>query len=215
MCYFPGNHWQLKNQSKTIVTGIPIREDFFHGDVTQGRAMCGFSVDKKLLLVFGGSIGADPINQIVRQLLPGLLTQFQVVHICGENKIDPDCNYVGYKQFAYLHEEFPHVLAAADLVIARAGANSIYELIVLRKPNILIPLAKTSSRGDQILNAQYCVERGFSEMILQEQLTTELLLQKIAVVEQNREVMIEAMKKFEVLASVKLIYEVLIRLIGR
>jgi UDP-N-acetylglucosamine--N-acetylmuramyl-(pentapeptide) pyrophosphoryl-undecaprenol N-acetylglucosamine transferase len=206
---FPETIAQIKNKEKAIITGIPIREDFFRGSVERGRTICGFTSDKKILLVFGGSLGADQINKVVRQLLPNILERFQIVHVCGEGKIDPNCNYTGYRQFAYLHEEFPDILAAADLVISRSGANSLYELIALRKPNILIPLAKTASRGDQILNAKYCAERGFSVVIFQEQLTPELLLEKIALVEKNRDVMIEAIKKFAVLDSVKLIHEVI------
>jgi UDP-N-acetylglucosamine--N-acetylmuramyl-(pentapeptide) pyrophosphoryl-undecaprenol N-acetylglucosamine transferase len=206
---FPETIAQSKNKEKAIITGIPIREDFFRGSVERGRTICGFTSDKKILLVFGGSLGADQINKVVRQLLPNILERFQIVHVCGEGKIDPNCNYTGYRQFAYLHEEFPDILAAADLVISRSGANSLYELIALRKPNILIPLAKTASRGDQILNAKYCAERGFSVVIFQEQLTPELLLEKIALVEKNRDVMIEAIKKFAVLDSVKLIHEVI------
>ena len=206
---FPETIAQIKNKEKAIVTGTPIREDFFRGNAERGRTICGFTADKKVLLVFGGSLGADQINKIVRQLLPNILERFQVVHVCGEGKTDSSCNYAGYRQFAYLHEEFPDVLAAADLVISRSGANSLYELIVLRKPNILIPLAKAASRGDQISNAEYCREHGFSVVILQEQLTSELLLEKIALVEKNRGVMIAAIKKFAVLDSVKLTYEVI------
>ncbi|EKE00533.1 MAG: hypothetical protein ACD_21C00332G0007 [uncultured bacterium] len=205
---FPETINQIKNKQKAVVTGIPIREEFFYGNAEQGRAICGFTPNKKIILVFGGSLGADQINKVVRQLLPGILEQFQIAHICGEGKIDAGYDFAGYKQFAYLHEEFPHILAAADLVISRSGANSIYELIALRKPNILIPLAKASSRGDQILNAEYCVERGISEVILQEQLTAEILLKKIAMVEQQRDVIIAAMKKFAILESVRLIYEI-------
>jgi UDP-N-acetylglucosamine--N-acetylmuramyl-(pentapeptide) pyrophosphoryl-undecaprenol N-acetylglucosamine transferase len=157
--------------------------------------------------VFGGSLGADQINKTVRQVLPEILKRFQVVHVCGEGKIDADCHYEGYKQFAYLHEDFKHILAAADLVVSRSGASSVYELIALRKPSVLIPLAKAFSRGDQILNAQYCVKHGFSEVILSEELTAKCLAEKIDVIEKNREHMIEAIKTFDVLDSVNLIYE--------
>jgi len=206
---FPETIRQIKNKKNAIVTGIPIREEFFQGNAKHGREICGFTPNKKIILVFGGSLGADQINKVVRQLLPNILEQFQIAHVCGEGKIDTNCNYEGYKQFAYLHEEFPHVLAAADLVISRSGANSLYELLALHKPNILIPLAKATSRGDQILNAKYSAERGCSEVILQEQLTPELLLEKIATVEKNHNAMIEAIKKFAVLDGTKLIYEII------
>lgn len=205
---FPETSNQIKNSTKAVITGIPIREDFFHGNAEQGRNICGFAADKKIILIFGGSLGADQINKVVRQLIPDILEQFQIAHVCGRGKIDASCNYPGYQQFDFLNEEFPHVLAAADLVISRSGANSIYELLALRKPNILIPLAKTSSRGDQILNAKYCVERGVSEMILQEQLTPKLLLEKIRKIIKNHDAIIAAIKKFDVLNGVKLIHEI-------
>lgn len=206
---FPETIEQIKNKKKAVITGIPIREDFFQGNVERGLEICGFTPNKKIILVFGGSLGADQINKAVRQLLPNILERFQIAHVCGDGKIDANCNHVGYKQFSYLHEEFPHVLAAADLVISRAGANSLYELLALHKPNILIPLAKTASRGDQILNATYSAKHGLSEIILQEQLTAELLLEKIMTVEKNHKAMIDAIKKFTVLDSTKLIYDII------
>ena len=206
---FPETIEQIKNKKKAVITGIPIRKEFFQGSAERGREICGFTPSKKIILVFGGSLGADQINKIIRQLLPNILERFQIIHVCGENKIDTDCNHEGYKQFAYLYEEFPHVLAAADLVISRSGANSLYELLALHKPNILIPLAKAASRGDQILNAKYSAERGCSEVILQEQLTPEILLEKIAMIEKNHNAMIKAIKKFAVLDGTKLIHEII------
>jgi UDP-N-acetylglucosamine--N-acetylmuramyl-(pentapeptide) pyrophosphoryl-undecaprenol N-acetylglucosamine transferase len=206
---FPETIKQIKNKKKVVTTGIPIRKEFFSGNAKRGREICGFMPNKKIILVFGGSLGADQINKVVRQLLPDILGRFQLAHVCGADKIDANYNYAGYKQFAYLYEEFPHVLAATDLVISRSGANSLYELLALHKPNILIPLAKTASRGDQILNAKYSAERGYSEIILQEQLTPEFLLKKINIVEKNHNTMIEAINKFTVLDSTKLIYNII------
>lgn len=210
---FPETLKQIKNKKKGIVTGIPIRKDFFIGNADYGRKICGFTADKKIILVFGGSLGADKINKIIRSLLTrggDILKKFQIAHICGKNKIDPTIQYPGYKQFAYLHEEFPHLLAASSLVISRSGANSIYELLVLRKPNILLPLAKTASRGDQITNAKYCVNKGFSEIIEAEQLTADVLQAKIELVEKNGDVMIAATTKFEILPATEIIYELIL-----
>ena len=206
---FPETALQIKNKEKVAITGAPIRKEFFNGDAELGRKICGFTSNKKIILVFGGSLGADQINQVVRELLPDILDRFQIVHVCGKGKIDISYSYSGYKQFEYLHEDFPHVLAAADLVIARSGANSVYELIALRKPNILLPLSENASRGDQILNAKYCVDKGFSQMILEEQLTANFLLEKIKIVEQSSDAIIAAMKKFEVLPAAELIYNLI------
>ena len=203
---FPETINQITGKTKGIITGTPIRQEFFAGNAALGRRICGFTTDKKIILVFGGSLGAEKINKVVRELLPNILEKFQIVHITGKNHIDSTLQYASYKQFEYLHEEFPHVLAAAGLVISRSGANSIYELIALRKPNILLPLPKTASRGDQITNAKYCYNKGFSEVILGEQLTANLLLEKIALVEKQSEIMIAAMKQFEIPPTIDIIY---------
>lgn len=204
---FPDTIKQLSNRKKTVITGSPIRKDFFTGNSELGKKICGFTSTKKTMLVFGGSLGADKINKVVRQLLPIILQKFQVVHICGKNKIDNSYNQLNYKQFEYLSENFQHILAAADLVIARSGANSIYELIALRKPNILLPLAATASRGDQLANAKYCMNKGISEIILPEQLTPEFLLEKINKTEQHQDLMVAAIKQFEILPSTELVYK--------
>ncbi len=204
---FPGTIKQIKNKIKGVIAGTPIRQEFFTGNADLGRKICGFTAGKKIILVFGGSLGAEKINKAIRELLPNILAKFQIVHICGQGKIDSSLQYSEYKQFEYLHDEFPHVLAAADLVISRSGANSIYEVIALRKPNLLLPLPKTASRGDQITNAKYCVDKGFSEMILEEQLTTNLLLEKITLTEKQGGAMIAAMKTFEILPTIDIIYK--------
>lgn len=203
---FPETIKQIGDQAKGVITGTPIRQEFFVSNASLGRKICDFTAEKKIILVFGGSLGAEKINKVIRKLLPNILEKFQVVHITGKNNIDHTLPSVNYKQFEYLSEEFPHVLAAADLVISRSGANSIYELIALRKPNILLPLPKTASRGDQITNAKYCSNNGFSEVILDEQLTTNILLEKISLVEKQSATMITAMKKFEILPTIDIIY---------
>jgi len=206
---FPLTARQIKNKNKAVLTGTPIRQDFLNGNVNQGRQFCGFDSNKKIILVFGGSLGADVINKNIRKILPEILVDFDVIHICGLGKIDTNCNSVGYKQFEYLHEQFAHILAAADLVISRAGANSVYELIMAKKPNILIPLAAKFSRGDQILNAKFCAENGYSELILQENLTSEVLLEKIFTTRKNSDKIIKNMHAFKALDSIEIIYSLI------
>lgn len=198
-----------KYQQKTLITGIPICKNFFTGDAALGRKFCGFVANKKTILILGGSLGANRINLLAREILPRLLDQFQIIHICGKNQVDNNYKQPGYQQFAYLHDEYPHILAAADLVISRAGANSIYELLILRKPNILLPLSATASRGDQIVNAKYCAEHGFSITIFAEELSANLLLEKILLLDKQRKTMISAMEKFEVLKATEIISELL------
>lgn len=206
---FPPTAQQIKDKNKVILTGTPIREDFLNGDANQGRQLCGFANNKKVILAFGGSLGADIINKNMRKILPKILNDFNVVHICGQGRVDDSCKHADYKQFEYLHEQFKHILATADLVISRAGANSVYELIMAKKPNVLIPLTAKSSRGDQILNAKYCVKNGYSESILQEELTAEILLEKIYIIEKNSAKITESMQDFKLLDSVEIIYSLI------
>lgn len=206
---FPPTAQQIKDKNKVMLTGTPIRENFLNGKANQGRQLCGFADNKKVILAFGGSLGADIINKNIRKILPKILNDFNVVHICGQGRVDNSCKYIGYKQFEYLHEQFTHILAAADLVISRAGANSVYELIMAKKPNILIPLAAKFSRGDQILNAKFCAENGYSELILQEDFTPEALLEKVYILEKNSDKIIKNMQEFKLLDSVEIIYSLI------
>ena len=206
---FPETANYFKNKDKVIVTGTPIRNEFFHGDPAEGRKLCNFFGDKKIILVYGGSLGAENINIVIRQLLPKILLEYQIVHVCGKGKVDKECQYEGYKQFEYLDAEFPHIIAAADIVVARSGANSIYELLILRKPHILIPLSKSFSRGDQIENAKYCAARGYSQVIFPEELNSDKLYEKINFLAANSDKVVRKLATFARKDSVNIIYDLL------
>jgi len=196
-------------QNKIIVTGTPIRPSLLHGERKLGLALCGFDPNKKVMLVFGGSLGAKPINQAIRKALPSLLALgWQVVHVCGKDQYESNLNYPAYRQFAYLDQEFSHVIAAADLVVSRSGANSVYELLTLKKPHIFIPLAKHSSRGDQIENALHFANSGISQVILEDDLTAATLIEKITWTQEHRDEIIAKMTTLELPNSVALIYSV-------
>ena len=144
-------------------------------------------------MVVGGSLGSASINQVVREALPRLLEDFQVIHLCGKDKVDNlMLNIPGYKQFEYVKTELKDFFALADIVISRAGANAICELLALKKPNILIPLA-AGSRGDQILNAASFEEQGFSIVIREEALDCFCLMDKIQELFENKERYIDTM----------------------
>ncbi|VYU42611.1 undecaprenyldiphospho-muramoylpentapeptide beta-N-acetylglucosaminyltransferase [Clostridium tertium] len=148
---------------KGVLTGTPIREEILKGNATRGKEICGFKDNKEILLVIGGSLGAKSINEAVRKNLKELLKSFNIIHICGKGNLDEKlANTNGYKQFDYVKEELPNLLKASDLIISRAGANVIFELLALKKPTLLIPLSKKISRGDQILNANSFEKEGFS-----------------------------------------------------
>ena len=146
-------------------------------------------------MVVGGSLGSVAVNDAVRSVLPELLQSFQVVHLCGKGKIDESLKDLeGYAQFEYIKDELKDLFALTDLVISRAGANAICELLALHKPNLLIPLSANASRGDQILNARSFERQGYSVVLEEEELNHDVLLKAITDLYQNRETYIQAMK---------------------
>ena len=181
-------------EGKAIHTGTPIRRELFQGDPQRGRNLCGFTGEKPVILVMGGSSGAVAINKAVRALLSKLTRRFQVVHICGKGNFDSILDsHPDYKQFEYVSEELPDIMAMTELVVSRAGANSIYEFLALKKPALLIPLPLSASRGDQILNAQSFERQGFSKVLEQEEMTEDTLYDHIMDLYYNREKYIRAM----------------------
>ena len=165
-CNFPETMAKMP-KDKAVLTGTPIRAELFSGDRQKGLELCGFAADKPVLLIMGGSQGAASVNQAVRSHLDELLRDFQIVHLCGAGKYDSSKDGIdGYKQFEYVKEDLSHLFAAADLIISRAGANAIFEILALRKPNLLIPLS-IGTRGDQILNARSFEAQGFSKVLVE------------------------------------------------
>lgn len=185
-CNFPETVQYLP-KDKAVLSGSPIRSELFEGNKAKGLAFCGFNNQKPVLLIVGGSLGAVAVNNAVRAILPELLKQYQVIHLCGKGKTDASLNGTpGYVQYEFIKDELRDLMAAADIVISRAGANAICELLALRKPNILIPLPAGSSRGDQILNAESFQRQGFSYLLPEEKITNSRLLAVINEVYQNR-----------------------------
>ncbi|MGD7051758.1 MULTISPECIES: undecaprenyldiphospho-muramoylpentapeptide beta-N-acetylglucosaminyltransferase [Bacillaceae] len=172
---------------KVLFTGSPIREELFKGKAQEGRAWLGFHEKKPILTIMGGSLGAKKINETLRQVLTPLTEQYQIVHLCGKGNMDRSLEGVkGYKQFEYINQELPDVLAASEFIISRAGANSIFEFLALRKPMLLIPLSRNASRGDQILNAQSFEKKGFAKVLFEEDLTTETLLTQLEALKNDK-----------------------------
>jgi UDP-N-acetylglucosamine--N-acetylmuramyl-(pentapeptide) pyrophosphoryl-undecaprenol N-acetylglucosamine transferase len=188
---------------KAVLTGTPIRKELFSGNKIKGLDFCGFTVNRPVILIVGGSTGSRTINEIIRGMLPTLLRDFQVVHLCGKGNLDERLNDTeGYVQYEYIKEELSDLLAAADLVISRAGANAICEFLAMRKPNILIPLPAASSRGDQILNAESFERQGYSYVLKEEDLSLASLLQAISSVMEKKKDYINAMNKSELNNSI-------------
>ena len=182
--------------NKGIHTGTPIRQELFQGTKFEGFRATGFSENRPVILVMGGSLGSVKINTALRKALPMLLESYQILHICGKGNLDNNLmDNPAYKQFEYVKENLSHIFAIADVMISRAGANSISEILSLKIPNILIPLSAAASRGDQILNANSFEKQGFSFVINEEDLDTSILIKAIDDVYKNRTKYITSMKK--------------------
>ena len=193
-CNFPETKGHLP-EGKAVVTGTPIRPELLQGDADKGRAFTGFTSEKPVIMIIGGSLGAQAVNDAIRRVLPELLKDFQVVHLCGKGKRDDSKNDLkGYVQYEYIESELADLFAMADIVISRAGANAICELQALKKPNLLIPLSANASRGDQILNARSFEKQGFSMVLEEEAITDEVLLRAVHDLYDRRETYRAAME---------------------
>ena len=193
-CNFPETLQHLPKE-KAVLTGSPIRQELLSGNKLAALDFCGFTADKPVILVIGGSLGAVAVNNAVRSALPKLLENFQVIHLCGKGKMDESLmDTKGYRQFEYIKDELRDLFALADIVISRAGANAICELLALRKPNLLIPLSANASRGDQILNARSFERQGFSIVLEEEETNDETLLTAVHDLYEHRDTYIQAMR---------------------
>ena len=208
-CNFPETMKYLP-ADKAVLTGSPIREELLKGDRTSGLSYAHLSSDKPVLLVIGGSLGSVAVNKAVRAILPRLLSHYQVIHICGKGNLEESLiGTEGYVQYEYVDAPLKHLFAAADLVISRAGANSICELLALRKPNLLIPLSASASRGDQILNANSFEKQGFSKVLEEESLSEDTLYHAVENLYQNRQTYIHAMEQSQLNHAVTSIMELI------
>ncbi len=180
---------------KGVYTGLPIREELLHGSREAGLKLCGFSGSKPVLLVMGGSLGAQPVNEVLDAIMPELTKRFDVIHIRGKENLIGGFLPIGYKPFGYVDSELPDLYAAADIMLSRAGATAVFEILALALPALLVPLSKASSRGDQVLNAQYFLEQGFSHVLPQEEMAAETLLTAIDGLYKNADTLRKRMKQ--------------------
>lgn len=213
-CNFPETLRHLP-EDKAVLTGTPIRAELLCGDAAKGRAFAGLTDDKPIILVMGGSLGATAVNDMLRKILPDLLQDFQVIHLCGKGKLDPTLDgTAGYIQLEYITDELADLFAACDMVVSRAGANAICEIAALGKPNLLIPLSLEASRGDQILNAKSFERQGLSKVLLEENMTEESLLEAIRELYANRDQYAEALSASGRSNSIDLVMNVILEACG-
>lgn len=208
-CNFPETVKQLP-ADKAVLTGTPIRQELLEGNELEALKFTGLKPGKPVLMVIGGSLGSVAVNTAVRRILPELVKEFQVIHLCGKDKLDPTLTSLeGYVQYEYIKKELADLFALADIVISRAGANAICEINALKKPNLLIPLPANASRGDQILNARSFEKLGYSKVLEEEELTSDLLLKTIQELYRDRETYIKAMGKSNQMDSIGKIVDML------
>lgn len=199
----------VKN-NKGILTGSPIRREILKGSKILGKEACGFKDDKDIILAMGGSLGAKVINDGIRENLQELLKDNNIIHICGKGNLDKNLEGInGYKQFEYVREELPNLMQAADYIISRAGANSIFEFLALRKPTLLIPLSRNQSRGDQILNANSFKKEGFALAVEEEELAKTGLVKNVLMLKNSKQNLIDSMNKSNMNDGVKEIIRVI------
>ena len=181
--------------AKAEMTGTPLRPELFQGSREEGLKLFGFDGGKPVLLMMGGSSGAQAVNQALRGALDALAPDFDIAHVCGRGNLDETLERrPGYRQFEFLDAELPDAMAACDIVLSRAGSNAICEFQALARPLLLVPYPKGASRGDQILNARSLEKRGLCRVLMQEDMTPETLAKAIRETWDSREKLISAVQ---------------------
>ncbi|MRH44944.1 undecaprenyldiphospho-muramoylpentapeptide beta-N-acetylglucosaminyltransferase [Aquibacillus halophilus] len=188
---------QYLPEDKAEWVGAVVRNELFQGSKTKGLELAKLTNSKPVLLIMGGSGGAQKINQAVREQLDILLKEFQIIHICGKGNVDDSLNVDGYSQFDYVNKELSDLFAATDFILSRAGSNAIFEFLALKKPMLLIPLSRNASRGDQLLNAKSFQKQGYANMVEEEDLTEGRLVKELMRLKDSKNNMLKNMRNYE------------------
>lgn len=220
ICYtFPESGAAVPS-GKGVLTGLPIREQLLRGSREKGLEICGFSGKKPVLVVTGGSQGAAFINRMVRRCLPKLLETFQVCHLCGKGNVDEKLEQTsGYRQFAYVTDDLPHIFNMADVVVTRGGSTSLFELLALQKPMVIIPYSRKASRGDQIINGRSFQKQGFGELLMETdangmEMMPAAFLRTVHQVYENREAYVGRMQKSPARSGAQNVFSVICETAG-
>jgi len=212
------------NPTKVVVTGSPLRQELSEGSLDEARKIFNLEEGKKTILVMGGSQGARSINEALIRILPQIVSRYQVIHLTGKLEFENIVHEAGrlgikaghgsYHPHPFLGEEMKHALAAADLVISRAGANAISEIAANAKPSIIIPI-KYSANNHQEFNATELLEAGAAVVLSQDNLGENIFLEKIKEAVENSELrceLSERIKKFHDPNAAQKIAEEIIKL---
>lgn len=176
-----------------IYTGSPIRQEIFRGDKNTIISRHNINTNKPILLIIGGSLGAKFINNIIQNNLDKLTKHYFIIHIVGKNNKTTNLSHINYIQLDFV-KDIENYLSSSDIVISRAGSNAIFELLALQKPTLLIPLPKGNSRGDQIENAKLFNNKKLANVVYQENLTYEILEEKLKETLKNKDIYIKNMQ---------------------
>ena len=193
------------NRAQVVWTGTPVRQALTQGDRGKGFAAAGFSGTRPVIVIVGGSLGATRLNAVADAARPQLTATFDVLHVRGAGNLDPGADAAGYAQREFVADGWGDILAAAAVVVSRAGANALFELLCLGKPNLLVPLPATASRGDQIENAAYAERLGYSVVIQDAELNAAGLVAAVSTLYRDRAVWRRALARFQPPDSVPLI----------
>lgn len=196
---------------KVTVVGSIIRDELYSGLEEEGLAITGLHHQRPILLVMGGSLGSQVLNTAIRENLDKLLDQFEIIHLTGKGLINETFNRSGYVQYEFVTDELSHLLAASDYVVSRAGSNSIFEFLALKKPMLLIPLSASASRGDQLLNAAYFEKQGYAKVLKEEDLSPESFLAQIQTLVNQGPEMIQAMEKYRIANKIEDFFRMIIQ----
>ncbi len=199
-------------KNKGIYTGSPIRESLKDGNKSEGYIFSGFSNTKPIIMMMGGSIGSKKINLVLRKSLPTILESFQLIHLCGKGNLDHSLdNLSGYRQYEFISDELKDLFSITDFMISRAGSNSINEFLYLGLPSLLIPLSMAASRGDQILNANAFLKKGFSLILKEENLTEENLIKSLEDLNTNKTKYLQNITSAKATSGTKNVFAVLLQ----
>lgn len=184
---------------KAVHTGTPLRPELAQGSRQAGLTLAGFDGQKPVLLMTGGSLGAQSVNECLREALPQLLPHMDVLHLCGRGHLNAGLEGTpGYFQTEFLDLELPNALAAADIVLSRAGSTTLSELLALHKPMLLVPYPMGASRGDQIQNAACYRQLGLARVLPQEKLAARRLAAELLDLLKSKNELITAMESYPV-----------------
>ena len=187
----------FEETAKTIkngyYTGSIVRQQIFDGKPQIVQKKYNLDPFKKTILIVGGSLGAENLNKAVRKSLTDLQT-YNILHLTGKGKVDQNIKFDNYHQIEFA-SDIQNFFSASDIVITRGGSNTIFEILALKKPMIIIPLA--SGRGDQILNAKEFEKNGYAKVLQEKDLTNQALVNCIKQLHFDYKKMQKNMQKFQ------------------